>query len=109
MLIKRPIKIVIELNQVILEDIFYLAQQVDRGEITSTAGRDKLVISYGLNPNLANMSIRFLRHLLNGKRYRRALTLGATDYVMRRISNEYGSQGMNTALRGLFAHIEYRK
>jgi hypothetical protein len=79
-------------NHGMLADIFYLAQQIGRGEVTPTAGRDKLVNSHGFNCNSANMSIRSLRHLLNGERYRRALTLDAPDYFLRRIGEEYGNQ-----------------
>lgn len=98
----------VELKQETLEEIFRVTQQVDRGDITLTKGRDDLVRAWGLNANSANMTIRSLRHLLNGERYRRALTLDATDYFLRRIRDEYGNQGLQKALAGLSAHIDYR-
>jgi 5-methylcytosine-specific restriction protein A len=97
-----------ELGQDILEGIFQVTQQVERGDITLTQGRDDLVRAHGLNVNSANMTIRSLRHMLNGERYRRALTLDATDYFLRRIRDEYGNHGVQKALTGLSAHIDYR-
>ena len=97
-----------ELSQEILEEIFEVTRQVDRGDITLTKGRDDLVRAYGFNANSANMTIRSLRHMLNGERYRRALTLDATDYFLGRIREEYGNNGLQKALAGLSAHIDYR-
>ena len=97
-----------EMSKDTLEEIFQLAQQVDRGDITQAKGRDDLVRAYGLNVNSANMAIRSLRHLLKGERYRRALTLGATDYFLGRIRDECGEQGLKRSLVGLSAHIDYR-
>jgi 5-methylcytosine-specific restriction protein A len=99
---------VMELNQKILEEIFQVTRQVDRGDITLTQGRDDLVRAHGLNANSANMTIRSLRHMLHGERYRRALTMDATDYFLGRIQEEYGNQGLQKALVGLSAHIDYR-
>lgn len=95
-------------EQQILGAIFQTTQQIDRGEITLKAGRDELVRIYGLNENSAHMTIRSLRHLFNGERYRRALTLDATDYFLRRICAENGIGALKKALEGLSAHIEYR-
>lgn len=97
-----------KLSKDILEEIFQITRQVDRADITLTKGRDALVRAYGFNANSANMTIRSLRHMHNGERYRRALTLDATDYFLSRIREEYGDNGLQKALAGLSAHIEYR-
>lgn len=97
-----------ELSREILEEIFVITRLVDRGEITLTKGKQDLVRAYGFNANSANMTIRSLRHMLNGERYRRALTLDATDYFLGRIREEYGDNGLQKALAGLSAHIDYR-
>jgi 5-methylcytosine-specific restriction protein A len=97
-----------ELSPKILEEVFQVTRQVDRGDITLPKGRDDLVRAYGLNANSANMTIRSLRHMLNGESYRRALTVEATDYFLGRIREEYGSQGLQKALAALTAHIDYR-
>lgn len=97
-----------ELSRNILEEVFQITQQVDRGDIALTKGRDDLVRAHGFNANSANMTIRSLRHMLNGERYRRAMTLDATDYFLDRIRDVYGSQGLQKALVGLSAHIDYR-
>lgn len=55
-----------ELSREILEEVFQIAQQVDRGEIAMTKGRDSLVRAYGFNANSANMLVRSLRHLSTG-------------------------------------------
>jgi len=92
----------------ILEEIFQVTRQVDRGDITLTKGKDNLVRAYRFNANSANMIIRSLRHMLNGESYRRALTLDATDYFLGRIREECGNHGLQKALVGLSAHIDYR-
>jgi 5-methylcytosine-specific restriction protein A len=97
-----------ELSQEILEEVFQVTRQVDRGDITLTKGRGDLVRAYVLNVNSANMAIRSLRHMLNGENYRRALTVAATDYFLGRIRKEYGPQGLQKALAALSAHINYR-
>jgi 5-methylcytosine-specific restriction protein A len=97
-----------ELSQDILEEIFQVTQHVAREDTTLTKGRDSLVRAYGFNANSVNMTIRSLRHMLNGERYRRALTLDATDYFLGRIREEYGNHGLQKALAGLSAHIDYR-
>lgn len=97
-----------ELNRDVLEKIFQITQQVDCRDITLSEGRDSLVRNYAFNANSASMTIRSLRHMLNGERYRRALTLGATEYFLGRIRDEYGNQGLQKALTGLSAHIDYR-
>lgn len=97
-----------ELSRHVLEKIFQITLQVDRGNTTVMKARDDLVRAYGFNPNSANMTIRSLRHLLKGERYRRALTLSATDYFLNRIREDYGSYGLQKALVGLSSHIDYR-
>lgn len=97
-----------ELSREILEEIFVITRLVDRGEITLKKGKQDLVRAYGFNANSANMTIRSLRHMLNGERYRRALTLDATDYFLGRIREEYGDNGLQNALAGLSGHIDYR-
>lgn len=92
----------------VLEGIFQVACLVDRGIISRSKGADNLAMAYQLNRNSAKMAIRSLRHLINGERYRRALTLDATDHFLRRIREEYGDPGHHRALSGLSAHIEYR-
>jgi len=97
-----------ELTNEILENVFQLTQQVDRGQITLTKGKEDLVRAHGFNANSASMTIRSLRHMINGERYRRALTIEATDYFLNRIKAEFGNQGHKKALAGLSAHIDYR-
>ncbi len=97
-----------ELSKVALEDIFQVAQKVQSGVITLAKGSDDLVRAHGLNANSARMTIRSLRHLLEGERYRRALSLPVTDYALVRIQQEHGAPGLKKALIGLSAHIDYR-
>jgi len=97
-----------ELTKDILEDVFQIARQVKAGDITLTKGKADLVRAHGFNQNSATMTLRSLIHLHRGERYRRALTIGATDYFLSRIREEDGEAGLQTALRGLSAHIDYR-
>lgn len=96
-----------EQSKAALEDIFQLTQQVNRSEISLKKGTDDLVKAYGFKPSSANSTIRSVRHMLNGERYRRRVTTQITEYVMGRISEEYGPSGLRKALTGLSAHIDY--
>jgi 5-methylcytosine-specific restriction protein A len=97
-----------ELSPETLEAIFQVTLHVDRGDIALSKARNDVARTNGLNANSVNITIRSLRHLLNGERYRRAITLQATDYFLRRIREESGNQGLRAALKGLSAHIDYR-
>lgn len=97
-----------ELTKEILEDVFQLARQVKAGDITLTKGKDDLARVHGFNQNSATMTLRSLIHLHKGERYRRALTIDATDYFLARIREEDGDAALQTALQGLAAHIDYR-
>lgn len=96
-----------ELGNDVLEAIFRVCQQVDRGEISLRQGTDDLVDSYGLNRNSAIGTIRSVRHMLHGERYRRTLTIQVTNYVLTNINEQYGSSGLRRALEGLAGHIHY--
>lgn len=97
-----------KISRDVLEEIFEVTQKIDRGDITLTKGRDDLARSHGLNVNSTNIVIRSLRHMLNGERYRRALTMDATEYFLCRIKEEFGNDGLTKALAGLSSHIDYR-
>lgn len=97
-----------ELSKEILEDIFQITRQVNKRKMTLTEGKNELVRLHGFNPNSATMSIRSLRHMISGERYRRALTIDATDYFLARIREEDGDKALQVALVGLSAHIDYR-
>lgn len=97
-----------ELTKDILEDVFQITRQVKAGNISVAEGKADLVHTHGFNPNSATMSIRSLCHLIKGERYRRALTIEATDYFLSRIREEDGEEALRTALEGLSSHIEYR-
>jgi len=98
-----------QLTKDILEDVFRTARKVKTGQITLAQGGTILVGAHRLNQNSAAMMLRSLVHLHKGERYRRALTIGATDYFLTRIREEDGQAGLQTALRGLSAHIDYRE
>lgn len=97
-----------ELSKQILEDVFRVTRQVEVGDITLTKGTTDLVRVHEFNPNSATMTIRSLCHMIRGERYRRALTIDATDYFLSRIKEEDGIEGLRVALKGLSSHIDYR-
>jgi 5-methylcytosine-specific restriction enzyme A len=97
-----------ELSKQTLEDVFRITRQVGGGNITLTKGTTDLVRAHGFNPNSATMTIRSLCHMLRGERYRRALTIDATDYFLSRIKEEDGTEGLRVALKALSSHIDYR-
>jgi hypothetical protein len=98
-----------ELSTNILEDVFRITRQFAAGRATLSQARDTLVRDHDFNPNSASITIRSLSHLLKGERYRRALTIGATDYFLGRILEDDGPEALRTALRGLSLHIDYRE
>lgn len=98
-----------ELTKNVLEDVFQLTQKFAAGQTTLSQARDILVRNHNFNANSASITVRSLCHLLKGERYRRALTIGATDYFLSRIAEEDGKEGLRKALQGLSLHIEYRE
>ena len=97
-----------ELSPQVLEDILSITRAVKAERLTLSEGKTDLGRAHGLNPNSAAITIRSLKHMLNGERYRRALTVDATDYFLRRIREEDGNQGLELALASLLSHIDYR-
>lgn len=64
-----------ELSKEILEEVFQITRKVNRGEVTLSKAKEELVRAWGINPNSASMTVCSLRDMLNGKTYRRALTM----------------------------------
>lgn len=98
-----------EISERMFEDMLSVAREVRSGGITLAEARASLVREHGFNPNTAAMNVRSLCHLLRGERYRRALTIDATDHFLRRIREQDGSDGLRMALQGLSLHVEYRR
>lgn len=92
----------------VLEDIYKITRNIDGGGLSLSKGRDELVRMYGLNQNSAAMTLRSLRHMFNGERYRRALSLPVTDFCLNKIFEDEGAIALQRALTGLSAHIDYR-
>lgn len=98
----------IQLSTPALDDIFALAQQVSRSEVTVARAAESLHKSYGIKESSGRMTLNSVARLVGGNVYKRALTIQIVDYVLTKVSEESGQGGLRIALAGLSAHIDYR-
>lgn len=61
----------------------------------------------GIPRAVAAACIRNYQHMRRGERYRRTLTGATAEYLLDRIHQEFGPDGLKLALLSLWAHIEY--
>ena len=70
---------------------------------------DDIVAATGMNRNSAIIYLNAVNSMLNGKVYKRAINISATEQYFEWILNEYGVKGIQRALKATQLHINYRK
>jgi len=63
----------------------------------------------GMTVGSADYYVSAFLHQINGRVYKREISIKATDYYLKNILKNYGKAGLNSALKSLMLHIEYRK
>lgn len=61
----------------------------------------------GMKPSTASFHVRNVPHMLNGRRYERAMSAPATDDYLTWIRRDRGDAALSNALRALSLHIPY--
>ena len=70
---------------------------------------DDVVDATGMNRNSAIMYLQVVCSMLDGVVYKRAINSKAIQKYFENIWNEYGSRGLQKAVKATRLHIEYRK
>jgi len=70
---------------------------------------DDIADSTGMNRNTAIMYVYAVREMLSGTVYKRAISAKAMKKYYDTIFNEYGSAGLEKAIRATRLHIAYRR
>jgi len=77
------------------------------GKIGITKAKEPL-INEGVNSSTATDLIYNVKHLLNGNRFKRALSSNHADNFLKWIKEDYGTKGIRNALWAFRQNIEYR-
>lgn len=88
------------------EEAYELGRKVYANELRLTDAKNSLK-AIGVNPNSARDLVDNLRHLLDGQRYKRALSTSTTDHYLTWILRDYGEPALKKAVSALEQHIQY--
>ena len=70
---------------------------------------DKVECQTRMNRNSAIMYLYVVRDMLDGSVYKRAISMQATETYFDMIFDEYGSTGLEKAIKATRQHVEYRR
>ena len=70
---------------------------------------DDVAEETGMNRNSAFMYIYVVSSLLSGEIYKRAISKKALEIYFKKIFQDYGSDGLEKAIKATRLHIDYRK
>ena len=97
-----------KINESLIEPAYQIAQRYysAKGGIRITDAKNELA-SLGANPNSAVDMIYNFKHLLDGERYTRKLSVIATEAYLKWIERDYEMRFLRNAISALRQHIEY--
>jgi 5-methylcytosine-specific restriction enzyme A len=84
-----------------------VASRVYAGQMTTREGAMSLSSVYGLNKSSALAFISDYKHMMEGRVFKRTMSVSAMRHFIEQISVEHGMPGLTQALTSLRAHIEY--
>jgi 5-methylcytosine-specific restriction protein A len=90
-----------------IEAAYDIASQVFEQRFTESDGANALYSDYGLNVNTARDFITQYSHMLQGKVFKRTLSLRAADYFLKRIASEHDLISLKKAIKAVHEHIIY--
>jgi 5-methylcytosine-specific restriction enzyme A len=90
-----------------VEAAYNVASLVFAGGSTANTGADTLFNNYGVNFNSALDFIRNYRHMREGTRFRRSLSVPVVDHFLTRINADSGNDALRAALEAVRQHIAY--
>ncbi len=84
-------------------------KKITDGNIGRTAATTKLVEETGCNDTSAKHYIRAFLQMMKGAQYSRTINLYSTEYFLKKIHEDFGSDALERALNAVKAHIEYHR
>lgn len=91
-----------------IEELYELAKQVFEGAITSKESIHIMTEVHNMNSKSATIYIDCFLAMMQGKVYKREMSLEATKYYIERIKQEYDEGTYKLALGSLEEHIDYK-
>lgn len=88
-------------------DCYQLGRKVYANQITR-ADAAEMMVEKGMNQASAFFLVSAAEEMLQGKTYKRALSLMSTRTFLEQIEKDYGKDGLATALKALDGHIDFK-
>jgi 5-methylcytosine-specific restriction protein A len=97
----------LKIDDKMIEQAYLTAKAVYNEDIKLIEGADSLKKECNMNDASAKDYIYAFRQMRNGEAYKRTINTAATTYYLQHILNDYGYDGLQTALQSVNLHIEY--
>ncbi len=81
--------------------------RVYRGDLTRQDGKAEVHQRTNMHPGSAGDYINALGCMLDGRVYKRTISLFATEYFLERIGQDYGREQQQKAAQAVCAHVQY--
>lgn len=95
----------------ITNDMIHCAYQIGKsvyeGNLTRQDGKLKIHEESGMNIGSANDYIQILTCMLDGRVYKRAMSLYSTEYFLNQIGKEFGIERQKAAAIATIEHTKY--
>lgn len=97
-----------KINQSLIESAYQIAKRYysANGDYRITDAKNDLA-ALGVNPNSAVDMVNNFKHLLDGERYTRTLSVSATESYLKWIERDYEIRFLRNSISALRQHIEY--
>jgi 5-methylcytosine-specific restriction enzyme A len=90
-----------------IENIYRLAVAVHHKQLSERAAVADALQQGGMSEGSARNFIRNLPHMLDGNEYKRSMNIGATEYFLRGIYSDFGSEAFKKATVSVRRQIKY--
>ncbi len=97
-----------EITREMTKEGYLYAKKVYEGLVNRKSAVDHLQ-SCGMNPGSASDYMQNFKCMIEGKRYTRTNNAFATDYFLKNILTDYGTERLRDALSAVDLHIAYYK
>jgi hypothetical protein len=92
-----------------IQTVYDFAKRAYLGEISAPKAADKVAEQSGMNRNSAQRSIYVLKNMMNSQEYKSIIGEEQTRYYFQMILNDFGKEGLLSALEATEKHIHYRE
>lgn len=96
-----------KITEEMIKSSYKIGKQVYEGSMTRQEGKEKIAAASGMNPGSASDYIQILSCMLDGRVYKRAMSLATTRYFLDKIGEDFGRGRQVKAARAVVEHTEY--